>query len=172
MSDNESDKSGGSDDEPKLTEVEIKRLVEEKVYKAFMEFDVDGTGSQIKSDQVKDVLEFMDIQISEQEMFKMITEIDPDNTGYINIELFKNLIGEKEVTRQLGSDESELLDAFVAMGGQPDGEGSVDAAKLIQTIKEEFQMTIDIVKLIAEVDEDGSGEIEFDEFKSLLQSEA
>ena len=41
----------------------------------------------------------MDIQISEQEMFKMITEIDPDNTGYINIELFKNLIGEKEVTR-------------------------------------------------------------------------
>ena len=65
MSDNESDKSGGSDDEPKLTEVEIKRLVEEKVYKAFMEFDVDGTGSQIKSDQVKDVLEFMDIQISE-----------------------------------------------------------------------------------------------------------
>jgi hypothetical protein len=47
----------------------------------------------------------------------MITEIDPDNTGYINIELFKNLIGEKEVTRQLGSDESELLDAFVAMGG-------------------------------------------------------
>ena len=114
----------------------------------------------------------MDIQISEQEMFKMITEIDPDNTGYINIELFKNLIGEKEVTRQLGSDESELLDAFVAMGGQPDGEGSVDAAKLIQTIKEEFQMTIDIVKLIAEVDEDGSVEIEFDEFKSLLQSEA
>ena len=114
----------------------------------------------------------MDIQISEQEMFKMITEIDPDNTGYINIELFKNLIGEKEVTRQLGSDESELLDAFVAMGGQPDGEGSVDAAKLIKTIKEEFQMTIDIVKLIAEVDEDGSGEIEFGEFKSLLQSEA
>ena len=68
----------------------------------------------------------------------MITEIDPDNTGYINIEMFKNLIGEKEVTRQLGSDESELLDAFVAMGGQPDGEGCVDAAKLIQTIKEEF----------------------------------
>jgi len=29
-------------------------------------------------------------------------------------------------------------------------------------------MTIDIVALIAEVDEDGSGEIEFDEFKELL----
>ena len=29
-------------------------------------------------------------------------------------------------------------------------------------------MTIDIERLIEEVDEDGSGEIEFDEFKALL----
>ena len=70
----------------------------------------------------------------------------------------------------LGNDESELLDAFVAMGGEPDGEGCVDAKKLIATIKEEFEMTIDIERLIEEVDEDGSGEIEFDEFKQLLQS--
>ena len=33
-------------------------------------------------------------------------------------------------------------------------------------------MTIDIERLIEEIDEDGSGEIEFDEFKALLQSEA
>ena len=32
-------------------------------------------------------------------------------------------------------------------------------------------MTIDIERLIEEIDEDGSGEIEFDEFKALLQSE-
>ena len=29
-------------------------------------------------------------------------------------------------------------------------------------------MTIDIERLIMEIDEDGSGEIEFDEFKALL----
>ena len=70
-----------------------------------------------------------------------------------------------------GSDETEMLQAFVAMGGQPDGEGCVDASQLIRTIKEEFQMTIDIEKLIEEIDEDGSGEIEFDEFKALLQTD-
>ncbi len=75
---------------------------------------------------------------------------------------------EREIKRLLGNDESELLDAFVAMGGEPDGEGCVDAKKLIATIKEEFEMTIDIERLIEEVDEDGSGEIEFDEFKQLL----
>jgi len=58
------------------------------------------------------------------------------------------------------------------MGGEQDGGGCVDADKLIDTIKREFEMTIDIVALIAEVDEDGSGEIEFDEFKELLAGNA
>ena len=54
------------------------------------------------------------------------------------------------------------------MGGEPDGGGCIDADALIHTIKNEFEMTIDIEALIKEVDEDGSGEIEFDEFKELL----
>ena len=54
------------------------------------------------------------------------------------------------------------------MGGQPDGDGAINADKLISTIKEEFEMTIDIEKLIEEIDEDGSGQIEFDEFTALL----
>jgi len=40
------------------------------------------------------------------------------------------------------------LDAFVAMGGEPDGDGAINAEKLIATIKNEFEMTIDIEKLI------------------------
>ena len=54
------------------------------------------------------------------------------------------------------------------MGGDEDGGGCVDAEKLISTIKEEFGMTIDIEALIEQIDEDGSGEIEFDEFRALL----
>ena len=56
------------------------------------------------------------------------------------------------------------------MGGEPDGDGAIDANKLIKTIKEEFERTIDIEKLIKEIDEDGSGQIEFGEFTQLLQS--
>lgn len=47
-----------------------------------------------------------------------------------------------------GSSEQELLEAFVAMGGESDGGGCVDADKLISTIKQEFEMTIDIEALI------------------------
>ena len=69
-----------------------------------------------------------------------------------------------------GTDESDLLDAFVAMGGQADGDGAINAEKLINTIKVEFEMTIDIEALIKEIDEDGSGQIEFDEFTALLKT--
>ena len=54
------------------------------------------------------------------------------------------------------------------MGGQPDGDGSIDADKLISTIKNEFEMTINIEELIQAIDEDGSGEIEFDEFLAMM----
>lgn len=56
------------------------------------------------------------------------------------------------------------------MGGQANGEGYIDAEKLIRIIKNEFEMTIDIEKLINDIDEDGSGKIEYDEFRNLLSS--
>ena len=62
------------------------------------------------------------------------------------------------------------MESFVSMGGHADGSGIVDASKLIDIIKNQFEMTIDIEKLIEEIDEDGSGEIEFDEFKALLSA--
>lgn len=72
-----------------------------------------------------------------------------------------------------------IVDAFVAMGGNPDKSGYVDASKLIKIIKDEFKMTIDIEvqctfkrniyqRLIAEMDSDKSAKIEYEEFKSLL----
>ena len=56
------------------------------------------------------------------------------------------------------------------MGGKDDGDGFIDAQRRIKIIKEEFEMTIDIEKLIQDIDEDGSGEIEYDEFRNLLSS--
>ena len=165
-----SDSDNKEDKEPVKDEKQITKEIEEKTWEAFMAFDKEGCGA-INSYEVRFVLEMIGIKFTESEMFKMISEIDPHNSGFIYYSDFKPIIVEKEIMRLKGSDEAELLDAFVAMGGQADGDGCVDARKLIETIKSEFQMTIDIEKLIREVDEDGSGEIEFDEFKALLCSD-
>ena len=97
----------------------------------------------------------------------MIADTDPNNTGQLAFHQFKDIVQAKRENEK-GSSDADLLDAFVAMGGDQDGGGCVQKDRLIETIKKEFEMTIDIEALINEVDEDGSGEIEFDEFKELL----
>ena len=94
MSDSGDDNNDG---EPQITEADLRREIEEKCFKAFREFDDGENSGEIHSDQVAKVLEFMEIKISEQEMFKIIAEIDPENTGYIVYNLFKYKITEREV---------------------------------------------------------------------------
>ena len=99
----------------------------------------------------------------------MIAEADAENTGKISYNQFKHVITEQKKNQGL-TNEQDTLDAFVSLGGQEDGGGSIDANLLIQIIRDDFEMTIDIVKLINDIDEDGSGEIEYDEFRNLLSS--
>ena len=65
-------------------------------------------------------------------------------------------------------DENDMIDAFVACGGQPDKSGHVKRETMIKIIKYDFGLTIDIEELCERVDTDGSGEIEFDEFSLML----
>ena len=44
----------------------------------------------------------------------------------------------------------------------------VDSQKLVEIIKEQFEMTINIEKLLLEIDTDGSGVIEYYEFRAML----
>jgi hypothetical protein len=42
-------------------------------------------------------------------------------------------------------DGDDYIDAFVALGGLPNKEGLVEKSTLIEIIKEEFELTIDMV---------------------------
>lgn len=121
----------------------------------------------MQTEDLKQALEHIGEKVSDTQVFRMISDVDPNNTGGMSFFAFKEIVMTKREEAK-GTSDADLLDAYVAMGGDQDGGGCVDAEKLIRTIKEEFEMTIDIEALIAEVDEDGSGEIEFDEFKELL----
>ena len=55
------------------------------------------------------------------------------------------MIGEQKKNQSATNDE-DTIDAFVAMGGQYDKEGSIDTDKLIKIIKQDDD--IDIEKLI------------------------
>ena len=50
-----------------------------------------------------------------------------------------------ELADEIENEGDEYLDAFVALGGSPDKEGSVHKNTLIEIIKQEFELTIDMV---------------------------
>ena len=61
------------------------------------------------------------------------------------------------------------VDAFIALGGNADKTGNVQAEKLRGIVKE-FGLTIDIDRLIREVDTDHSGLIDYQEFAVMMKS--
>eukprot|EP00744_Colponema_vietnamica_P001450 GILI01002402.1.p1 GENE.GILI01002402.1~~GILI01002402.1.p1 ORF type:complete len:149 (+),score=45.92 GILI01002402.1:143-589(+) len=146
----------------KLTSEEI-----EKCKQAFEAFDKDGSGT-IDCFELRVVLEAMGQNPTDEEIFQMMSEVDDDMSGQIDFAEFLKVIEKQKQSAQDCEDETDLIDAFVSMGGNPDKSGKVDAEKLIRVIKHEFGLTIDIEGLIRSVDTDRSGSIEFDEFKLLL----
>lgn len=166
MSDDGSKHGDGSDHEEE--ETGLTKEEQDKCWEAFSAFDKDGSG-YIDANELKIVLEMMGQKTTEEEIYRMIAEADAENTGRITYAQFVAVIAEQK-KNQSSSNEEDTLDAFVALGGEANGDGYIDAEKLIRIIKEEFEMTIDIEKLIQDIDEDGSGKIEYGEFRQLLSS--
>jgi hypothetical protein len=59
---------------------------------------------------------------------------------------FCKMVAERKDTGD--EDGDDILDAFVAMGGQENGSGNIDADKLVSLIKNELSMTIQIEDMI------------------------
>jgi len=66
--------------------------------------------------------------------------------------------------------DHDVVEAFVALGGNPDKSGIVDSNK-IKKIVSDFGLTVNIKELLELFDTDDSGELEFDEFVEILKSE-
>lgn len=136
---------------------------------AFLAFDKDRSGT-IDVWELRQVLEAMGQAPTEDELFQMISEVDENMSGSIDFGEFIKVVERQKERANNYDDEDDMLDAFVACGGQADKSGHVKRDTLVKIIKHDFGLTIDIEDLINKIDTDGSGEIEFDEFKILLSS--
>ena len=140
----------------------------DRTSQVFRQFDKENTG-YINYYELKPALELLGVSFYYSQCYhKMISELK-DQSGKISFFDFTKIVIEKN--KEDADDSSDILDAFVAMGGDDNGDGSVDADQLVKIIKSDFGLTIDIEALIKEIDSDGSGQIELDEFNQLLESE-
>jgi calmodulin len=110
---------------------------------------------------------------TDEEIFQMISEVDDNGSNSIEFSEFLQVIA-KQKEKIENSEESDILDAWVAVGGDrphdigEEPTGIVDTNKLVKIVKNDFGLTIDIEKLVEEIDLDGSGTIDFEEFSKLL----
>ena len=88
-----------------------------------------------------------DYSYTEEDVFNIIDDEEVNMTRKLNIDHFFKLI-EAIKKKQNDDNEEDTKLAYVAMGGKDDKGGFVDANKLIEVIKKDFEMTIDIEKLI------------------------
>eukprot|EP00938_MAST-03A_sp_MAST-3A-sp1_P000652 g652.t1 len=114
---------------------------------AFLQYDKDRSGS-IDQWELKEVLEAMGQTPTDEELFQMINDVDDNASGSIDFTEFLKVVEKQKERTAKFDDESDILDAFVACGGNSDKS--------------------DIEALIDEIDTDGSGEIEYEEFKVLM----
>lgn len=135
---------------------------------AFLMFDEDHSGT-IETWELKKVLEAMGQKPTEQEILNMISEVDDNDSNSIDFSEFLQVVSNQKLEASNSSQDKDIVDAWIAVGGGKEGEGYVNSQLLVKIIKEDFGLNVDIEKLLRQIDTSGDGRVDFGEFKALFQ---
>uniref|UniRef100_A0A336MWX1 CSON002481 protein n=1 Tax=Culicoides sonorensis TaxID=179676 RepID=A0A336MWX1_CULSO len=149
----------------KLTEDELDDLIDEfdedesgeldfhefiELAKRYIEPEVDfDTRGYLTLDTFKEILRELDGEIPEEEIDDIVDEIDLDGSGTVDFEVLKSIFESFDVSKT-GSCPLEIIPAILSTLG-------------VKTQKDELNV------IISEIDADGSGLIDFDEFLELAK---
>jgi Ca2+-binding EF-hand superfamily protein len=146
-------------EETMLTEEQV-----EKLWEAFKVFDEDGSGN-ISVEELGQVMRSLGQSPNETELRDMIKEVDVDFSGAIDFEEFKALM----VSSQ-GDRTSRLKLAFSVFDENQSGEITADEMRAVMS---KFGLTDEeLDEMVKEVDHDGDGSIDFEEFCKLMPEES
>ncbi|KAH0728857.1 hypothetical protein KY290_000037 [Solanum tuberosum] len=139
-------------------------MIEEELQQVFNKFDINGDG-KISFSELGFIMASLGTAVTEEESIEMISEVDGDGDGFIDLPEFIELN-----TKNIDSDEvmENLKDAFSVF--DVDKNGSISAEelqKVMKSIGEECSLD-ECRKMIGGVDCDGDGMIDFEEFKVMM----
>ena len=81
------------------------------------------THPQIDASELKATLNAMGQNPTEEEIFQMISQVDDDNSGEIEFAEFSESNRKPKASAAKASDETDTIEAFVALGGNADKQG-------------------------------------------------
>ena len=149
-----------------MDEVTLEQLAEFTA--AFSKFDKDEKGT-IATAQLGLVMRSLGQSVSKADLQDMIINIDPDGKGTIAFPEFLSMMAPK-VEHDIS--EEEIREAFKAF--DRNGSGFISGSELQHIMKHLGEKLTDdwflLDEMIAEADKDGDGEINYEEFLSIMSS--
>ncbi|XP_071521735.1 troponin C isoform X4 [Panulirus ornatus] len=135
--------------------------------KAFDSFDTDKKG-YITPETVGTILRMMGVKVSEKNLQEIIAETDEDGSGELEFEEFVELAAKFLIEEDEEALKAELREAFRIYDKEGNGYITTDTLKEILRELDNRLTEEDLVGIIEEVDEDGSGTLDFDEFMEMM----
>jgi len=149
-----------SDKASKLTEEQI-----EELKKAFLLFDKDGNG-RITSDELSDVMRSLGQKPSDREVEAMIQQADQDGDGSIDFMEFLEVMASKMGENSF---EDDLREAFQMFDRDANGYISKRELTFVMTSLGEQITDTAVENMIKEVDLDGDGRVNYEEFIRIMK---
>lgn len=126
---------------------------------------MDSRGNGLKVSDIPSAMKKIGLNLSGEWMEKNEEHIDTEGTGYVALDEFKVLVLKK---MQEDEDERELREIFRVLDKEKKGEVNVNELRWILKSLGDDLTEEDIDDMIADVDTDGSGWVDYDEFAKLM----
>nr|QGQ62243.1 Troponin C [Demodex folliculorum]QGQ62244.1 Troponin C [Demodex folliculorum]UKO95429.1 troponin c [Demodex canis] len=135
--------------------------------KAFDMFDREKKG-YIACNMVSTILRTLGQTFEESDLQQLIIEIDADGSGQLEFDEFLTLTARFLVEEDAEAMQEELREAFRLY--DKEGNGYIKTSDLREILRAlDDKLTADeLDEMIAEIDTDGSGTVDFDEFMEMM----
>ena len=135
--------------------------------KAFQMFDTTKSG-YIDVLKISTILNTMGQLFDDSELQALIDENDPENSGKINFDGFCNIASHFLEEEDAEAMQQELKEAFRLYDREGNGYITTSTLKEILAALDDKLSSSDLHGIIAEIDTDGSGTVDFDEFMEMM----
>ena len=159
--------AAGRPEKPQSLAANLKRR--DLLQSIFAFFDTGGEGS-ISDEEMVAFLSHIGLGENEDDIKRALDALDADNSGEVSFDEFIEYVDKMQAeTSQDVSTEQVYRKMFALV--DRDQQGGISAKEFTETLNalgQEMRLT-DVMELTADVDNDGSGEIEFGEFEQLMR---
>ncbi|XP_019754518.1 troponin C, isoallergen Bla g 6.0201 isoform X1 [Dendroctonus ponderosae] len=135
----------------------------------FDAFDVDKKGF-ISVEMIGTIMDMLGTQLDSSELEDVIEEIDEDGNGEVSFEEFANLAARFLIEEEEDTDaiQTELKGAFRMYDREGNGFITIEVLREILQELDEKLTDDDLDSMIDEIDIDGSGTVDWEEFKAVM----